>query len=290
MSFALYKRLPTAIQLTPSWWRRLRAEAVMIAIGRHSSGWRPGQDQGWATALQRELSLYVAWLVDARRIRGGGVPERRQVINLNPAKCSMGATWIGIGMSEMIKFETRAPSAQTAVDVFRGRWASDLGPLLGVEGTGPNLLFTHDLRPQLAADALGFNGSFVGMNVLEIGPLEGGHTWSLERLGAKRVTSVEASAEAWLKCLVVKEILGLTKTEFLLGDASLYLEENSQKFDAVFCSGVLYHMNDPLRLISNLAKITSKVFVWTHIYDQDKHPVPFSPIAIERDGLNWTYW
>ncbi len=193
-------------------------------------------------------------------------------------------------MSEMIKFETRAPSAQTAVDVFRGRWASDLGPLLGVEGTGPNLLFTHDLRPQLAADALGFNRSFVGMNVLEIGPLEGGHTWSLEKLGAKRIISVEASAEAWLKCLIVKEILGLTRTEFLLGDANLYLEESSQIFDAVFCSGVLYHMNDPLRLISNIAKITSKVFVWTHIYDQDKHPVSFSPIAIERDGLNSTYW
>ncbi len=37
------------------------------------------------------------------------------------------------------------------------------------------------------------------MNILELGPLEGAHTYQL------RILAIEANAEAFLKCLVVKE-------------------------------------------------------------------------------------
>src|SRR3954469_10924907 len=113
----------------------------------------------------------------------------------------------------ILRFEQRAPSYQTAVDTFWDRWACDLQPLLGVSGTGPALLFTQDTRPSQAASVLGADGRFVEYNVLELGPLEAAHTYLLEQLGARTITAVEASVEAYLKCLVVKEILQLKKAK-----------------------------------------------------------------------------
>lgn len=192
-------------------------------------------------------------------------------------------------MSSMIKFEDRVPSAQNAVDIFRDRWACDLNPLLGVDGTGPNLLFTQDKRPEIAAAAFGLK-NFEGMDVLEIGPLEGAHTWLIEKLGARSIVCVEASVEAWIKCLIVKELLSMTKSRFLLGDIVGYLEEETRSFDIVFCSGVFYHMEDPLRLIKNISNATNRCFVWTHVYHPDRHPVEFQSSIVEREGVNFNYW
>ena len=189
-----------------------------------------------------------------------------------------------------VRFERRAPSAQTAVDVFRGRWASDLAKVLSVDGTGPNHLFDQDLRPQQLAAAFGVDGSVTGMKILEIGPLEAAHTYLLERLGASSIIAVESNVEAWLKCLIVKNLLNLDKSKFVVGDAAKYLEQSSDNFDIVMCSGVLYHLSDPLALVENICARTNKCFVWTHYYDQERHPVNFEKVEIERSGLKTTYW
>jgi hypothetical protein len=52
-------------------------------------------------------------------------------------------------------FELRYPSPQTAVDIFAGKWASDLSKVCSVVGTGHMDLFVADERPKLAAGALG---------------------------------------------------------------------------------------------------------------------------------------
>lgn len=192
-------------------------------------------------------------------------------------------------MSELARFEARAPSPQTAVDVFRGRWASDLQPLIGVDGTGINPLFTQDSRPGQAAAAIG-RADFDGLDLLEIGPLEGAHSWRLEQMGARSVTAVESSVEAWLKCLVVKEVLGLARVKFLLGDITSFLASEPRRFDLVFCSGVLYHMADPIPLIRGIAAATDHCFVWTHLYDPESHPTRFEPKLVETDGLRVRYW
>jgi Protein of unknown function (DUF1698) len=84
------------------------------------------------------------------------------------------------------------------------------------------------------------------MTVLELGPLEGAHTYRLQQLGAGRILAIESNVEAYLKCLIVKEALGMKRAEFMLGDFTLYLQECTERFDLVFCCGVLYHMQDPL--------------------------------------------
>jgi hypothetical protein len=83
------------------------------------------------------------------------------------------------------------------------------------------------------------------------------------------VVAVEANVRAYLKCLCVKEVLGLGNVRFLLGDACSYLDQPGRRFDAIIACGILYHMLEPLRLLRGIVNRTDRVFIWTHYYDHD---------------------
>jgi SAM-dependent methyltransferase len=172
------------------------------------------------------------------------------------------------------KFERRAPAHQNAVDIFEGKWASDLGAVCPGLRSGEVALFADDTRPRILAERLGSAGRLDNLSVLELGPLEGGHTYQLEKLGAKRVLAIEANVEAFLKCLIVKEIAELRVARFMLGDFTEYLMTTEERFDIVMCCGVLYHQADPLQLIEAIARVTSKCFVWTHYFDASHYRGP----------------
>ena len=53
------------------------------------------------------------------------------------------------------------------------------------------------------------NSNFEEFSVLELGPLEGGHSYMFEQLGAKEITAIEANSRAFLKCLIIEELLNL---------------------------------------------------------------------------------
>jgi Methyltransferase domain len=166
------------------------------------------------------------------------------------------------------KFELRYPSPQTAVDIFAGKWASDLSKVCSITGTGHMDLFVADERPKVAAEALGNeDGRLDGMRILELGPMEAAHSYQLERLGAASIMAIETNVDAFLKCLIVKEILDLKKTRFMFGDAMEFLTKTQDQFDMVFCSGVLYHLKDPIAVIKTICNLTDKCFVWTHYYN-----------------------
>lgn len=163
------------------------------------------------------------------------------------------------------RFETRAPSHQNALDIFSGGWASDLSAVLPGAISGDIPLFA-DARPKAAATALGRSGRLDGMRVLELGPLEGGHSYALEHLGAE-VLAIESNADAYLKCLIAKDITGM-KARFMLGDVTAFLTETRERFDLIFASGILYHMRDPVTVIENICRITDRCYVWSHVYDE----------------------
>lgn len=143
----------------------------------------------------------------------------------------------------------------------------------------------------MAADALGHERRLDGFQVLELGPLEAAHTYLLGRLGATEITAVEANTEAFLKCLVVKEALGLTNARFLCGDLVAYLAACDRRFDLIFCSGVLYHMSDPMDLIRLIAERTDRCFVWTHYYTSEpsNDKVARTALKVSRFGFDTTY-
>lgn len=91
----------------------------------------------------------------------------------------------------------------------------------------------------------------------------------LDRAGADRVVAVEANNGAFLKCLVVKELVGLPHSMFLCGDLVEYLRGANEHFDVCVASGVLYHMREPLQVLSLLGGVAETLFLWTHYYDHD---------------------
>jgi hypothetical protein len=162
------------------------------------------------------------------------------------------------------QYVLQAPSPQNAIDIFRGEWSSRFPAEAAVEA-GSVPLFTDD-RVDIAARHL---GGLADYEILELGPLEGAHTWMLSQLGAASVIAVEANSRAYLKCLISKEILGIPRARFLLGDFLAYLNSTEQQFDLILASGVLYHMQDPVALLELIASHTNRVVLWTHYYEDE---------------------
>lgn len=157
------------------------------------------------------------------------------------------------------------PSPQNALDIFKGEWSSKLPEQYSKYIAGAIELF-EDLRVSWAISEI---GGVENKKVLELGPLEGGNTYMLEKAGAKSVLSIEANSRAFLKCLIVKEILELKNTKFLCGNFMEYLKHNTEKYDFCLASGVLYHMENPVELIYYLSQSTDKISMWTHYYDKE---------------------
>jgi hypothetical protein len=166
-------------------------------------------------------------------------------------------------MSLSTEYVASAPSPQNALDIFKGRWWSRMPEAFSGFDAGHVALFED---PRIAW-ALSELGGIEGQTVLELGPLEGAHSYMLERAGAAEVVAIEANPEAYLKCLIVKETVGLSRTRFLCGDFVEYLRNSRCRFDAAFASGVLYHMVEPVELIELLSKSTERLYLWTHYYD-----------------------
>jgi hypothetical protein len=161
------------------------------------------------------------------------------------------------------EFIRTAPDPQHALDIFKGEWVSALPSPLTLCRAGTLPLF-GDPRIQWAVERW---GGVEGKRMIELGPLEGGHSWMFEQMGAAEVIAVEASTRAYLKCLTLKELTGMTRVRFLCGDSTAYLRENPARADAIVASGILYHMTNPVELIAEIAAHTDRMFLWTCYYD-----------------------
>ncbi len=188
---------------------------------------------------------------------------------------------------------TAFPTAQNALDIFANEWSSQLPAAWNDLQAGSIPLF-EDVR---IAWGLAELGGIDGQDVLELGPLEAGHSYMLEQAGAATVTAIEANTRAYLKCLIVKEILGLKRTRFLCGDFMEYLRHDPPRYDFVLASGVLYHLRQPVELIDLLARVTDRVLVWTHYYDEEiirstPHLAPKFPSSetIDYQGFRHTLY
>lgn len=177
------------------------------------------------------------------------------------------------------------PSHEAALKLFEGTWSSHIPGY----GFGPIELFDDHRIKWLAQQCAGLYGK----KILELGPLEGGHTSMLAGMGAK-VTSIESNSISYLKCLTVKNILKFD-AEFLYGDFRKYLNETNERFDIVVASGVLYHMTDPITLLDQISMITDSILLWTHYYDGDiisaspliSHKFAMEPTFMEARGRKW---
>lgn len=129
-------------------------------------------------------------------------------------------------------------------------------------------------------EGIEYGGSFDAMNdaridqmfeafpnvktVLELGSLEGGHSFSLaQNPSVERVVAIEARADNVEKARFVQGLLKDDKVEFVEADLETFDLSSLGTFDAVFCSGILYHLSEPWKLIEECQKVSPNIFVWT---------------------------
>jgi hypothetical protein len=171
------------------------------------------------------------------------------------------------------RYEVQVPQPENLVALFQGQWVSALPGL----ASGDVPLFADD-RIQWAIELA---GGVDGRRVLELGPLEGGHTFMLERAGASHVHAIEANTLCYLKCLLVQQLFGLDRTTFELGNFVPWLLETDERFDVVVAAGVLYHLSDPVPVLDAICRAGDRVYLWTHYVDLELMP------ATDRRYKRW---
>ena len=195
----------------------------------------------------------------------GGLRRAAQALDLADAREAVAND--GRGTGALLDEYTRGiPSAQNAVDALPG-WNHALPD--HVRATAGVGAFYNDPRIFWALEQF---GSIAGCKILELGPLEGSHTYILERNEPAFIHAIEANKLSFLRCLVVKEILELKRAKFFLGDFSEWLDHTPESYDLIIASGVLYHMHNPVRLIELIAAKCNAFYLWTHYMSEDAMP------------------
>jgi hypothetical protein len=160
------------------------------------------------------------------------------------------------------QYVTGTPSHQKAVDALPG-WSTRFPPDCSVEAGA-----TASYEDPRIGWAIRRYGSLENRKVLELGSLEGGHTFMLEQAGAL-VDVVEADRLAFMRRLVAKEILGLTRARFWLGDAIEWLEGANKTYDLIVASDGLDRFGDPRRALELIARRSFALYVFTPASSQD---------------------
>ena len=174
------------------------------------------------------------------------------------------------------------PTHQNAVDAIPG-WVTKFPPEFNL--SAGTMEAYSDPRVQWA---LAVFGDLQGRDVLELGPLEGGHSHMLDNAGAV-VDAIEANKLAFMRCLIAKEVYKMRNVSFFLGDFVRWLRSKEKTYDLIVACGVLYHMPRPLELLELISTRTSAVYLWTHYIseseasdDDSGAPGTMAPIEVER--------
>lgn len=166
------------------------------------------------------------------------------------------------------RFVTDFPSDATAFALQGGAWKFDYDKL-DRDAIIQNAKM--DGRPRFCAET--FPG-FKDFRILELGPSDGYNTLGMELEGAHDILSIEASTSAFLRCLILKNAMGL-QAKFLLGDFLKYLNQPALSLDLVYASGVLYHLHDPVEFLVRCGEVAPHLFLWTFYFDGEivrEHP------------------
>lgn len=232
----------------------------------------------WVSRLTAHIALQVPAIrrlrIERDELAAGLLAARREADELRnnaappPGRsCDQGApseadhTHAKFEMDSTVdRFITTLPDAANGLRLFGDDWISDVPGY----GSGKIPLFDDHRVHWFENQA----GGLRGKSALELGPLEGGHSYMLWRAGAKPIVSIEANARAFMKCLVVKNALAI-EAEFMLGDFSSFVAQTDRTFDFVLACGVLYHMPDPISLLQGCCRIARQIGLWTHYFDED---------------------
>ena len=137
--------------------------------------------------------------------------------------------------------------------------------------TKPDAAFSIDSDPRFLAARRILETLFPGtkdhLRMADIGCLEGGYAVEFARMGFQ-VLGVEVRQSNIDACNHVKSKTNLPNLGFIKDDA-WNISAHGQ-FDAIFCCGLLYHLEDPRRYLDILSSVTKKLLILqTHFATSD---------------------
>lgn len=194
-----------------------------------------------------------------------GLPERLNELEARVKVLETGAKSSSEPAGSFINLlppEGGAASAN-AFNIFKGHWAYEI-PVPNVT-TGTMSAFKHEpIGVRLIKEHFPNHTDF---DVLELGSHEGEHSYHLNNLPVRHVYGIEGRPANFLKCLIVKNELGLNRVRFAVGDFIQYLRFCKKQWDLTYCCGVLYHMSDPAEVLRLISTTTKRLVLSTAIFD-----------------------
>ena len=105
-------------------------------------------------------------------------------------------------------------------------------------------------------------------NILELGSLEGGHSFALASLPhVTRVVAVEGRKDNLRRAQFVQGVLAQPKVSFVHENLERFNLSTLGEFDVVVCLGLLYHLPEPWKLVEQMSRVARAIYLWTHYAD-----------------------
>ncbi len=99
------------------------------------------------------------------------------------------------------------------------------------------------------------------MNCLDVACNEGYYSFELAKRGAKKVIGFDAREINIQKANFVKSWFSYDNIEFFIEDINRIDTQKFEKFDIVFCLGLLYHLENPLLAMKKCREFTKNICV-----------------------------
>jgi len=150
------------------------------------------------------------------------------------------------------------------------RHAARLGPWytqFAVDGRtyGGAVCFDEDWR------IAQFESAFpAARTILEPGSCEGGQSFVLARRPSLHIVALEGRRANIARARYAQRLLGVANVRFIHVDLEATRLRAFGRFDAVLCSGLLYHLPRPWELLDQLREVSDNVYIWTHYAAEDR--------------------
>lgn len=157
----------------------------------------------------------------------------------------------------------------------------------------------EDMSPEKLA-GIGIPEDLTGQKVLDIGAWDGYFSFVCEKRGASEVVAVDTTA--WQQAEFGSWKNGTKKAGFEFAREALKSKvidkeieildltpENVGQFDLVLCLGILYHMEDPWKVVRTICKLCKKTIIIETHSDGNYLSVPamiFYPRGVNNDPSN----
>jgi SAM-dependent methyltransferase len=110
---------------------------------------------------------------------------------------------------------------------------------------------------------LSFGDAVTGKRIVDLGCLEGGYTVEFARMGMDAL-GIEVRQTNFAACEHVKAHVDLPNLRFARDD--VWNIQKYGEFDAIFCSGLLYHLDRPLEFLKMISPLCGRVIILnTHV-------------------------